>query len=175
VRCGRFGAHLCHRLLLADTATAPVTITVTATVSRAGANDEDRIDEISSLLAVSPDAVERWTVDVRKADKDRAKARAYDLWLDCLSLREIAEIVTKQFPSFRDVTHQTIDNWIESVKKGANAPNLTQPGALPARAPRLTWRRLWAGEYGRRISAAITIRRTCRPQNDQPIKLVEVA
>jgi hypothetical protein len=33
--------------------------------------------------------------------KDAAQDRAYDLWLDCFSQRDIAESIGKEFPAFR--------------------------------------------------------------------------
>lgn len=51
----------------------------------------ERTNEIRSLLAISRDTVERWTKDARKAEKEALQARAWDLWLDCYSYRQISE------------------------------------------------------------------------------------
>lgn len=45
----------------------------------------------TSLLAVSERAVQAWTKDARKAEKDTLQAKAWDLWLECWSYRQIAE------------------------------------------------------------------------------------
>lgn len=75
----------------------------------------ERITEIRTLLSISRDTVERWTKDARKAEKEALQARAWDLWLDCWSEREIAEQI--------GVTHPTISEWLDG-KKSANAENL---------------------------------------------------
>jgi hypothetical protein len=84
---------------------------------------EARIDEIAALLSVTPRIVEIWTKDVRAAEKAAAEDRAYDLWLDCLSQREIAEIIGREFPAFADVEHTTIGRWFGAkANLFANAP-----------------------------------------------------
>jgi ParB-like chromosome segregation protein Spo0J len=45
----------------------------------------DRLQEIVELLAVSRDAVERWTKDARQAEKQAQQDRAWDLHLDCFT------------------------------------------------------------------------------------------
>jgi hypothetical protein len=51
----------------------------------------ERIDDIAQLLAVSRDAVERWTKDARSAEKRAQQERAWDLHLNCLSDVEIGK------------------------------------------------------------------------------------
>jgi hypothetical protein len=83
---------------------------------------EERVDEIAKRLSVDRATAERWTKDVRAAEKAAAEDRAYDLWLDCLSQRDIAEIIGKEFPAFAGITHPTIIEW--TGKKSAIAENL---------------------------------------------------
>lgn len=47
------------------------------------------------------------------------------MWLDCLSQREIVEIIGKEYPAFADTTQQTIDNWLN--KKSKTFANLSPP------------------------------------------------
>lgn len=75
----------------------------------------ERKTEIRTLLSVSEDSVERWTKDARKAEKDALQARAWDLWLDCWSERDVAAEL--------GVTHPTISEWLDG-KKSAFAGNL---------------------------------------------------
>src|SRR5208282_6575036 len=85
----------------------------------------ERVSEIMTLLSVSRDSVERWTKDARQSEKETVQARAYDLWLDCYSQREIAEIIGSEFPAFADTTQQSVSNWLD--KKSAAAENLSPP------------------------------------------------
>jgi hypothetical protein len=71
------------------------------------------------------DVVERWTKEARTEEKAGAQDRAYDLHLDCLSQREIATAIGKEFPAFSDVTQQTIGNWAN--KKTKEFENLSPP------------------------------------------------
>jgi len=85
----------------------------------------ERVAEIERLLSVSRDAVERLTADARKSERELAQARAYDLWLDCHSQREIAEIIGREFPAFADAEHTTIGRWLGA--KSADAENAPPP------------------------------------------------
>ena len=71
----------------------------------------ERGREICGLLAVSERIVQDWTKDARKAEKEAQQAKAWDLWLDCLSDREIAEHV--------GVSHPTIGEWVEEKRGSA--------------------------------------------------------
>lgn len=53
----------------------------------------ERVDEIVQLLAVSRDAVERWTKDERQAEKRSLRERAWDLHLNCLPDKEIGDTI----------------------------------------------------------------------------------
>jgi hypothetical protein len=77
----------------------------------------ERTREICQLLAVSRDAVERWTKEARADEKRAMQEKAWDLHLDCLSYRDIAEAV--------GVSHETIREWV--VRFSANADFLTPP------------------------------------------------
>ncbi|MEJ7569558.1 MAG: DNA methyltransferase [Gaiellaceae bacterium] len=50
-----------------------------------------RMAEVASLLSVSERSVERWTQEARKYEKQLQRERAWDLWLNCFSYRQIAE------------------------------------------------------------------------------------
>jgi len=73
-------------------------------VALADLQQSERTSDIASLLAVSRDAVERWTKDVRKAEKDAQKDRAWDLWLDCASQQAIADAI--------GVERSTVTKWL---------------------------------------------------------------
>src|SRR4051794_3040258 len=77
----------------------------------------ERTDEIADLLSVSPDSVERWTRLARREEKEALKAKAYDLWLNCQSYREIGEEL--------GVAHTTSEDWC--VAKATNVGNATPP------------------------------------------------
>lgn len=71
----------------------------------------DRVKDIADLLAVSERAVQAWTKDARKAEKEQQQDKAWDLWLDCGSSREIGEVV--------GATHTTIQEWVEGKRNSA--------------------------------------------------------
>jgi len=54
-------------------------------------------------------------------EKRAVQDRAYDLWLDCYSQRDIAEIIGKEYPAFRGTGKSTIDEWLG--RKSADAEN----------------------------------------------------
>jgi hypothetical protein len=60
---------------------------------------------------------ERWTKDAWQSEKEAQQATAWDLHLDCLTQREIAEQV--------GVTHPTVAEWLGN--KAADAANLPAP------------------------------------------------
>ena len=84
----------------------------------------ERIDDLAKLFGVSRDAVERWTKDARAEEKRAVQDRAYDLWLDCYSQRDIAEIIGREYPAFEGTDHATVLRWIGGAKSAsaANAP-----------------------------------------------------
>ena len=65
---------------------------------------DDRKARIVELLAVSERSVEEWTKGARKAEKDDAKAKAWDMWLDCNTQETIAAAV--------GVDRTTVGNWM---------------------------------------------------------------
>src|SRR5690606_33405749 len=71
----------------------------------------ERVKEIAELLSVSERSVQSWTKDVRKAEKEAQQAKAWDLWLDCLTEREIADAV--------GVTQPTVNDWLIEKRKSA--------------------------------------------------------
>jgi DNA modification methylase len=73
-----------------------------------------RMDEIIALLSVSERAVQEWTKDARKAEKEEQQARAWDLWLDCLEQKIIAAEI--------GVSEGTISEWFSSRKSADSEP-----------------------------------------------------
>lgn len=71
--------------------------------------------ELSDLLAVSESTAETYTRDARRDEKAEQKAKAWDLWLNCLSEREIAKAV--------GVDHATVERWVGAEREASgNAP-----------------------------------------------------
>jgi hypothetical protein len=62
------------------------------------------VPALAELLAASESSVERWTKEARATEKRRQQERAWDLWLDCWTLREIAADV--------GVHHDTVKEWV---------------------------------------------------------------
>src|SRR6516162_1293745 len=91
---------------------------------RRGAPIAERIADLAKLFGVSRDAVERWTKDARAEEKRAVHDRAYDLWLDCYSQRDIAEIVGREYPAFEGTDHETVGRWVRGAKSAdaENAP-----------------------------------------------------
>src|SRR6516165_3336287 len=91
---------------------------------RRGAPIAERIADLAKLFGVSRDAVERWTKDARAEEKRAVQDRAYDLWLDCYSQRDIAEIVGREYPAFEGTDHETVGRWVRGAKSAdaENAP-----------------------------------------------------
>jgi hypothetical protein len=71
----------------------------------------DRVKEISQLFAVTERAVQSWTKDVRKEERRQQQSKAFDLWLDTRSLRDIAKEI--------GVHHDTIDEWVSEKRNHA--------------------------------------------------------
>ena len=69
----------------------------------------ERIAEIANILAVSQTKIKEWTKEARQGEKEAAQAKAWDLWLDCLSERQIAETV--------GVTQPTVGEWVKEKVK----------------------------------------------------------
>lgn len=76
----------------------------------------ERVTEIATLLAVSEYVVREWTQDARQGEKAAQQARAYDLWLDCLTQEQIANEL--------GVDQKTVSNW---VGKMGDSPNFLEP------------------------------------------------
>jgi len=66
----------------------------------------ERKAKIIATLAVSGDAVERWTKDARSDEKKAAQAKAWDLWLDCKTEQEVADAI--------GVDQATAHRWINA-------------------------------------------------------------
>ena len=87
---------------------------------RRGAPIAERIADLAKLFGVSRDAVERWTKDARAEEKRAVQDRAYDLWLDCYSQRDIAEIVGREYPAFAGITQPGIKKWVDNFSASAD-------------------------------------------------------
>jgi hypothetical protein len=64
------------------------------------------LDELVTLLSITTSTLETYLRDAKRDEKDAQKAKAWDLWLDCLSEREIAEKV--------GVDQATAHRWIDA-------------------------------------------------------------
>ena len=73
-----------------------------------------RVDEIAQLLSVSPRSVQDWTKDARATEKAQQQAKAWDLWLDCHDLREIAAGVLGDAEK-----KSTVDGWVSEKRNSA--------------------------------------------------------
>jgi DNA modification methylase len=80
---------------------------------RQGSRDEA---ELCELLSIRPSSLETYLRDARRDEKQQQQARAWDMWLDCNSEREIGEAV--------GVVHETVGNWLA---KKRNDPEFSQP------------------------------------------------
>jgi DNA modification methylase len=81
----------------------------------------ERTAEIAKTLAVSDRAVQGWTKDARKFEKEQQQAQAWDAWLDCKTEHEIADGIGSP--------RTTIQSWLDEKRKSAefvNAPESRQ-------------------------------------------------
>jgi hypothetical protein len=65
-------------------------------------------DELVDLLSITASTVETYLRDARRDEKAEQKARAWDLWLDCQSTREI-EAATS-------IPRATVDGWVSEKR-----------------------------------------------------------
>jgi hypothetical protein len=79
----------------------------------------ERTATIAGVLAVGERTVQGWTKDARKAEKEVMQATAWDLWLDCNTQEQIADVV--------GVTQPTAREWIIDFRKSAES--YTAPGS----------------------------------------------
>lgn len=73
---------------------------------------EDRVKELADLLAVNERSVQRWTKDVRKAEKQQQQDKAFDLWLDCRTLADIATLTVGDANKT-----STVDGWVSEKRQ----------------------------------------------------------
>lgn len=78
----------------------------------------DRMDRITAALSVSERSVRGWTKEARDRERERQQARAWALWLDCWSERQIAEEL--------GVAPNTVG---ESVRSSGSSADFAQPPA----------------------------------------------
>jgi hypothetical protein len=74
----------------------------------------DRVKDIAALLAVSERAVQAWTKDARKAEKEEQQDKAWDLWLDCFEQKAIAEQM--------GVSEGSVSEWFKERKSAETEP-----------------------------------------------------
>jgi hypothetical protein len=82
----------------------------------------ERVSEIAQMLSVSERSVQSWTKDARKAEKEQAQAKAWDLWLDCNTYRDIAAQI-------EDRDEDTVGRWVSAKAQdfaNADAPESRQ-------------------------------------------------
>lgn len=76
---------------------------------------EERMSHLAALLSVSEPTIDRWTKEARTEEKREQQGKAWDMWLDCQSARQIAESV--------GVDHKTITQWCgELASNDGNSP-----------------------------------------------------
>ncbi|MGE5828844.1 MAG: DNA methyltransferase [Micromonosporaceae bacterium] len=79
----------------------------------------ERIADLVQLLAVSERTVQQWTQDIRAQEKAEQQARAWDLWLNCRSYRDIADAMDGP-------DEDTIGRWVSAKAQdcaNADAPD----------------------------------------------------
>ncbi len=83
------------------------------------------IAELAAHLRVDERTVRRWTKDARAAQEAYRRERAYDLWLDCLTLEQVATEL--------DAPVSTIHGWLDGFRNGHMSETETPPGATEER------------------------------------------
>jgi DNA modification methylase len=77
-----------------------------------GLNAGEREKKVAALFSVGGSTVREWTKEARKAERERQQARAWDLWLDCWSTREIEAQL--------GVPKSTVDDWLSEKRNSAD-------------------------------------------------------
>lgn len=67
---------------------------------------------------MTPGRVSQWLSRTIKEEKERNKAKVFDLWLACETLESIAEIV--------GINKQTVTNWVEDFSKNLATKDLAK-------------------------------------------------
>jgi predicted transcriptional regulator len=80
-----------------------------ASAKRLYALGDQKQKDIAASLGVSASTVSEWLSRTIKEEKERKKAKAYDMWLACATQQEIADAV--------DVALQTASNWSDDFSK----------------------------------------------------------
>jgi hypothetical protein len=82
----------------------------------------ERYAEISTLLSITLGTAQKYCADARKNEVEQQKATAWDMWLDCLSYREIAA-------ELGGPDEDTVGRWVSAKRnefKNADAPESRQ-------------------------------------------------
>ena len=80
---------------------------------------DERYAEIADLLSISVETAKTYASDARRYEKQQQQDRAWDLWLDCHSEREIAAAI--------GVPQQTINRWVTQNRTASE--NGSPPGS----------------------------------------------
>lgn len=81
----------------------------------------ERTATIAGLLAVDERSIQRWTKDARQFEKRQQQDRAWELWLDCMSEREIEAQI--------GVPRKTVADWLgekRQMSESAQPPESRQ-------------------------------------------------
>jgi len=68
--------------------------------------------EIAASIGVSPSTVSQWLSRTIKEEKERKKAKAFDMWMACKTQEEIADAVC--------VDQKTVANWQDDFRKNSD-------------------------------------------------------
>jgi hypothetical protein len=66
--------------------------------------------ELADLMAITPKTLQEYLRDPKRDEKEEQKAKAWNLWLDCCSYRQIGEQL--------GVDHVTVSSWIGEKSSG---------------------------------------------------------
>ena len=85
----------------------------------------ERVAEIATLLAVNERSVQRWTKDVRKAEKQAMQDKAWEMHLHCFTQQQIADAL--------NTTKQTVNDWLSEKRQ------LSEIGQAPSATADKPW------------------------------------
>lgn len=84
-------------------------------------SDAERYDELTKLFSVDQRTIRRWTQEEREQEKKDKRAKAWDMWLNCVSLRDIAVQLLGD-----EEKKSTIERW---VSQNGQMSEMGQPPA----------------------------------------------
>lgn len=80
------------------------------------------LTEVAELLSITKATAEKYVADARRDEKAEQKAKAWDLWLDCLNYRDVANLLDGP-------DEDTVGRWVSAKKNefgNADAPQSRQ-------------------------------------------------